>query len=117
MRLAQDNSFSPGDWVIYHKTKWSADPGPRAQNVTPASSGDQYVYNVDKFWVVEETLEDGSVVLITRKGKRHVLNSELPSLKRANWFERLRHRSRFEAVEEMNQKLLHDAESKSITKA
>lgn len=108
MRLSKEREieFQPGDWVIYHKTKWSADPGPRAKNVTPASGGDQYVYNVDKFWVVEEIKDDGSVVLVTRKGKRHILDGELPTLKRASWLERLLHRSRFEAVEEMNRDLL-----------
>lgn len=96
----RQSGFSPGDWVIYHKTKWSNDPGPRAQKVTPSSGGDQYFYVVDKFWVVEEVKQDGSVVLVTRRGKRHILSSELPSLRRANWFERLRYRNRFEAVEQ-----------------
>lgn len=111
MSQIQQNQFQPGDWVIYHKTKWSAEPGPRAKNVVPASGGDQYVYNVDKFWIVEQTKDDGSVILMTRKGKRHVLDSDLPSLKRASWFERLRHRTRFEAVEKMNQPQVESAES------
>lgn len=96
------SEFQPGDWVVYHKTKWSTDPGPRAQNVQPASGGDQYVYNVDKYWVVSEVRPDGSLVLITRRGKQHVLDSDLPSLRKANWIERFRYRSRFEAVEQKN---------------
>lgn len=107
----RESQFLPGDWVIYHKTKWSAEPGPRAKNVTPSAGGDQYVYNVDKFWVVEETKDDGSVVLITRRGKRHVLDKELPSLKRANWIERLRYRSRFEAVVRHNQEEIEHSQS------
>ena len=100
MGKERNKVFEPGDWIVYHKTKWSTDPGPRAQDVRPAPGGEQYVYSVDKYWVVEEIKDDGSVVLITRRGKRHVLSTELPSLRRANWFERLRYRSRFEAVEQ-----------------
>ena len=113
MGIQINNEFEPGDWVIYHKTKWSTQPGPRATNVTPSPSGDQYIYNIDKFWIVEEIKEDGSLVLITRTGKRHILDSEIPSLRRPSWIERLRFKSRFEAVEEMNRDELESVLSES----
>ncbi|TWT35107.1 hypothetical protein KOR42_52020 [Thalassoglobus neptunius] len=102
MVKGRGQEFQAGDWVIYHKTKWSSHPGPRARDIKPSPGGDQYAYCIDKFWVVDEVRSDGSIVLITRTGKRHILDSETPTLRRATWFDRLRFRSRFEAVEMMN---------------
>jgi hypothetical protein len=47
---------------------------------------------------VQDVLEDGSLVLVTRRGKQHVLKPGTPTLRKANWWERLRYRSRFEPV-------------------
>ena len=90
--------FHTGDWVIYRKTKFSSKPGPRAQDIAPARNGDQYSYTIDKYWIVSEVRSDGSLVLLTRRGKQHVLSADVPTLKRANLFQRWWHRGRFEAV-------------------
>lgn len=87
-----------GDWVIYRKTKQSPQPGPRAEDVSPASHGDLYTYAVEKFWVVDAVQSDGAVVLVTHRGKRHVIDPSTPLLRKANWWERWRYRSRFEDV-------------------
>lgn len=92
------SKFQPGDWVIYRKTKHSSKPGERACHVTPAPNGDSYSYTVDKFWIVTDVKQDGTVTLRTRKGKTHIVNSDTQSLKRPNWFQRWWHRFRFEAV-------------------
>ncbi|MEW4487058.1 hypothetical protein AB1L42_03205 [Thalassoglobus sp. JC818] len=102
MVKGRGQEFQTGDWVIYHKTKWSSHPGPRARDIKPSPGGDQYVYCIDKFWVVDEVQSDGSIVLITRTGKRHIVDSDVPNLRRATWIDRLRFRSRFQAVEMMN---------------
>ena len=44
--------YHPGDWVIFRKEKHSTSPGPRAENIHAAPKGDDYYYQVDKFWVV-----------------------------------------------------------------
>ena len=90
--------FETGDWVVYRKTKHGPHPGPRAQQVNPSRSGDQYGYLVDKFWVVREVHTDGRLVLETRRGKRHIVPVDDPSLRRASWWQRLRFRARFEAI-------------------
>jgi hypothetical protein len=87
--------YRVGDWVVYRKSKYGAHPGPRAQDVRPASKGDRYSYIVDKFWVVEKILEDGQVLVRTRRGKRHQIASSDPDLRPANWFQRLLYRRRF----------------------
>jgi hypothetical protein len=92
--------FHQGDWVVYRKTKASVSPGPRAQNVTPAEHGDQYTYTVDKFWIVDDVLEDGSLRLITRRGKTHVVQPSDRNLHRASWWERLCFRKRFHSITE-----------------
>jgi hypothetical protein len=91
------NGFRPGDYVVYKKTKFSRRPGPRAVNVRPASNGDSYSYTVDKYWVVQRVAEDGTIVLHTPGGKVHHVNADDPLLRRANVWERWRHRDRFES--------------------
>lgn len=90
--------FQTGDWVVYRKTKHSPQPGPRADNVVPAEHGDDYTYTVDKYWVVEQVKEDGTLLLRTRRGKEHTIRSSDPNLRKARWWERRLYRSRFESI-------------------
>ncbi|MCA9268725.1 MAG: hypothetical protein KDA41_09655 [Planctomycetales bacterium] len=90
--------FTPGDWVVYRKTKYSTHPGPRAQNVNASQHGEKYSYTVDKFWIVSDVLEDGRVVLHTRRGKEHVVDADDPLLHRARWWERMLYRQRFISI-------------------
>jgi len=97
--VSLQRQYQPGDWVIYRKTKYSTHPGPRAQHVSPAQHGEKYAYTVDKFWVVSDVLDDGRLVLKTRRGKEHVVDADDHDLHRANWWERLIYRSRFTLVQ------------------
>ncbi len=92
-------TFQVGDLVVYRKSKNSTSPGPRAENVHPAQHGDTYSYTVDKFWVVEEVLADGTIVAATRRGKKNRIKSNDPMLRRANLFQKLLYRTRFAALE------------------
>lgn len=80
--------FQPGDRVVYRKTKHSLHPGPRAQDVFPAPGGDDYSYSVDKYWTVTDLTDDDRVVVVTRRGKTHVLDKNDPNLRRARFWER-----------------------------
>lgn len=91
--------FKRGDWIIYRKTKYSTHPGPRARNVAPTPKGDNYFYNVDKFWIVVEVLPDNMLRAMTRRHKEVTCKASDPNLRRANWFERFLHRSRFSEIE------------------
>jgi hypothetical protein len=86
-----------GDPVIYRVFKTSTDPGPRAQEVYPAEHGDWYSYQVDKYWAVSEVLADGSLKLVTRRGKQHTVPADDPRLRVARWWERWFYRDRFPA--------------------
>ncbi len=88
------NHFTAGDRVIYRREKHSTSPGPRARNIDPAPLGEFYSYEVDKFWTVKE-VRNGNVVLLTRRGKTHTVNSGDPRLRHANWWERLIHGGKF----------------------
>jgi len=94
MRVA----LKPGDPVVYRVCKTSTDPGPRATEVHPAKHGDWYSYQVDKFWAVSEVLTDGSLKLVTRRGKQHTVEADDPRLRAARWWERWLYRDRFPAV-------------------
>ncbi len=87
--------WQAGDWAVYRKHKSSTSPGHRAQLVNPASSGETYRYTVEKYWIVDRVLANGSLVLRTRRGKRHVITADDYNLRRPNWFERLFLRKRF----------------------
>jgi hypothetical protein len=87
--------IKPGDPVVYQLSKVSTDPGPRARDVHPAEFGETYRYLVDKYWKVADVLPDGQVVLVTRRGKRHVVHADDPRLRPARWWERWLYRSRF----------------------
>ena len=90
-----DCAFKPGNSVIYRLTKISQCPGPRARNVIPAPNGDDYTYQVDKFWIVERVLGPGRLLVRTRRGKRRFLSSDDQNLRRPSWWELLLHRNQF----------------------
>ena len=90
--------YRVGDWVLYKKTKHSSKPGPRAESVNPSSGGDSYSYVVEKHWIVQEVQEDGKLVLVTRRGKTHLISPDDPSIRKANWWQRFRYRARFSDV-------------------
>ena len=87
--------YHPGDWVVYRKTKFGLRPGPRAENVVPARQGEEYSYEVDKYWSVTQVLSSGRLMLMTRRGKLHEVATDDPLLRRANIWERFVLRQRF----------------------
>jgi hypothetical protein len=89
--------FQRGDPVIFAKTKFSARPGPRAEEISPASHGETYSYLVKKFWTVVYNT-DGRLLVQTRRGKRHWIDLDDPALRVPTWWEQLRYRERFPAV-------------------
>lgn len=93
--------YRRGDPVIFRMRKHSTHPGPRARNVKPAEKGEEYTYQVDKFWTVAEVLEDGRLRLKTRRGKEHVVDVEDEQLRPASWWERWLYRGRFPRLEEL----------------
>ncbi|WP_438811116.1 hypothetical protein [Rhodopirellula halodulae] len=92
-------SYQRNDWVIYRKQKSSVSPGPRASDVHAAGKGNTYRYVVEKYWVVEEVASDNKLKLCTRRGKRHLVDADDPSLRKARWWERMLYRGRFEAID------------------
>jgi len=91
--------YKVGDRVIFRMLKRSAHPGPRAKAIEPELRGEDYRYEVDKFWVVAEVRSDDQLLLRTRRGKERVLRSDDPNLRRPNWFERWFNKDRFPEIE------------------
>ncbi|MCG6157381.1 hypothetical protein [Rubinisphaera margarita] len=89
------NQFQVGDHVIYLMTKQSSHPTLRATKVSPSAHGDQYNYVVEKFWVIREIRDDGTLVVQTRRGKTREILEDDPSLKKATWWHRWMYRDRF----------------------
>ena len=90
--------IAPGDPLIYRKPKVSPNPGPRALNIQPLENGEDYHYEVEKFWTVADVLDDGRLLAVTRTGKEVYLSPEDERLRKARLIERLRYRRRFPAV-------------------
>ena len=96
MKMASQASvFKVGVPVVYCKTKYSKHPGPRARHVSPSRYGDAYSYCVEKLWLVADIPSPGKLVVVTRRGKRLVLDATDPNLRPANLFDRLRYWGRF----------------------
>lgn len=87
--------YNAGDLVIYSMPKHSRQPGPRAQSVHPATSGDDYSYVVEKYWVVVGATEENQIQIKTRRGKTRTVRADDPLLRPASWWEKWRHKSRF----------------------
>jgi len=90
--------IAPGDPLIYRKSKVSSRPGPRARNIQPSENGDDYYYEVDKFWTVADVSAEGRLLARTRTGKQVQLSAEDERLRKARLIERLRFRRRFPIV-------------------
>jgi len=100
--------FEAGDPVVYHKTKTSTHPGPRAESVRPAAHGDSYSYTVDKYWTVSALVDDETVELRTRTGKVHHMSIHDPNLRKARFYERMFLRNRFPDLESTDQGAGHE---------
>ena len=90
-----------GDPVIFTKTKFSAHPGPRAEDISPSNHGESYSYLVKKFWTVLDR-DEHRILVQTRGGKQHWLNVNDPALRTPTWWEMIRYRERFPAIEEVD---------------
>ena len=60
---------------------------------------DEHSYVVRKFWRVAACRADGALVLVTRRGKQHVVSADDPLLRRPSLRERLFWRHKFPAAE------------------
>jgi hypothetical protein len=87
--------FKPGDCVIYRKRKLSVRPGPHARGIQPAPNGDDYSYEVPKFWRVVAVQPDRTILVRTRRGKQLTIQADDPALRRAHWWELWFYRRRF----------------------
>jgi len=92
--------FKPGDLLIYKKQKQSEAPGPRAHSLAPAVQSGKFRYVVDKYWIVVDAHNDGTLEVQTRRGKRHRLHADDPNVRRANWWQRIWYRSRYRELKE-----------------
>lgn len=90
--------YKPGALVVYRMPKISTHPGPRAKGIAPAPKGETYSYEVDKYWVVADSLSNGALRILTRRGKEHTVDSHDPRLRLARWWERIFFRSRFPSL-------------------
>ncbi|HEV7282481.1 MAG TPA: hypothetical protein VGN57_19920 [Pirellulaceae bacterium] len=97
---AVNAKFKKGDLVVFRKTKHGVHPSDRAIALKPAQSGEAYSYCIDKYWVVAEVPDDRSIVVETRRGKRHQIEADQPNLRRASLIERLFYRDRFPELNE-----------------
>jgi hypothetical protein len=81
--------FHSDDVVVYQKHKRGTHPTSRAHDVRPASSGDDYDYVVDKYWLVVDVAAGGRLKLRTPGGKLHEVASDDPCLRPPSLRERL----------------------------
>ena len=79
--------YRPGDRVVYTATKHSSHPGPRAEAVAPEPNGEGYSYHVKKYWRVLDVRSDGTLIVVTRRGKQRSIPTSDAHLRPARWWE------------------------------
>jgi hypothetical protein len=79
--------YRPGDRVVYTATKHSTHPGPRAEALEPEPHGEGYWYHVKKYWRVVDVQQDGTLVVVTRRGKQRTIPNTDSQLRPARWWE------------------------------
>jgi len=75
--------------------KFSSSPGQRAINVRPSTGGENYSYEVEKYWEVSDIIDQDHIELMTRTGKRHVVSTDDKRLRLASWLDRIFSGDRF----------------------
>lgn len=93
------SSWKRGDWAVYRKSKQGINPGRRAAQIMASPKGEMYGYVVDKFWVVDDVLEDGKLRLVTARGKTHTIDCDDPNLRKPGLLQKLLWRERFVQVQ------------------
>lgn len=83
--------FSTGEPVVFEEVQRQASTV-NGNNVQPQENADGVVYH---YMTVMESREKGTLVLLTNSGQLHVTHNNNPNLRRASWWERLRHPGRF----------------------
>jgi hypothetical protein len=97
--------ISVGDPIIFVVTKNTTHPGPRAKHVRPARAGETYSYQIEKFWTVAEVHSDERLLLITRRGKQHLVMANDLRLRPARWWEKWFYQSRFPALNTTSERM------------
>jgi hypothetical protein len=93
--------FKVGDAIVYRKPKSSFRPGPRARQVYPLEHGEAYHYVVDKFWKVARVNGDGTIEVVTRTGKKHLIEASDPNISKFRLFQHFLYRKRFPKLAEV----------------
>jgi hypothetical protein len=88
------NNFTPGCVVVQTVQRHSRRPERRAREVRPEEHGDYIDYVVDKFRRVE-SVDDGVVTVVTRKGYHLELKTSDPQLRKPTLLERVIHHWEF----------------------
>ncbi len=95
------NRFRPGDRVVCAVAKCGTHPSPRAQQLSPSRSGEEYRYFIRKYWLVVR-VEGAQLLVRTRRGKERWVSADTPTLHRARWWELWFYNARFPKVESQN---------------
>jgi hypothetical protein len=84
-----------GDFIIVQKWKSSTHPSPRAKNLHPSPKGEMYMYEIEKYWKVVRIVDDKTIEVETRRGKRYQIEKDSFPGRKAGFFDKLFHRDRF----------------------
>lgn len=81
--------------IVYRVQETSTCPSPDAVSVYPSERGESYDYLANRYWRVEEVIEDDWIVALTPLMEHQYLRRNDPNLRKASLLERLRYAGRF----------------------
>ncbi len=91
-------SLKVGDAVCYKKRKVSDRPTAKAIDLQPTAGGDDYHYKVNKYWTVTSICGEDKIEVVTRRGKKHIIDVHDPCLRKVRLLERLLFRYQFPSI-------------------
>lgn len=81
--------YSEDEKVVYLYDHSSSHPDPAGKNVFASKKGEQYQFQVEKYWVITRILDDDRVEATSRSGTVHEIDRHDPRLRKATWWERI----------------------------
>ncbi|MEM7473833.1 MAG: hypothetical protein AAF483_02515 [Planctomycetota bacterium] len=81
--------FQVDEKVVYLHDRYSNQPPPKSKNVFATKKGEQYLFQVEKYWIISRILASNQIEARNRNGSTYVIDCDDPRLRKATWWELL----------------------------
>ena len=86
--------YKAGDKVVYNKPKHSTHPSPNAKDLKPSELGEEYDYNIKKYWIVLTCTQNVVTICTPTQKILHFVPND-KNLRKASIWDRIFNRKEF----------------------